>query len=52
MSTDVLKILGLVTTIVGAIASVAGNLIGQKQQENLIAEKAQEAVANLLSEES
>lgn len=52
MNGNALKIFGFVATVVGAVASMCSSLINAKQQEILIAEKAQEAVANLLSEES
>lgn len=43
--TNTLKIFGVVVSVVGAIASVAGTLIDEKQQTNKINKAVAEAIA-------
>lgn len=43
--------LGVGATIVGAIATVVGNIAGQKQQEAKITEAATKAVTDLMNKE-
>lgn len=45
-----LKIIGMATTIVGAVASVVGAWVSDKQLDNKIAEKLNEAIADSTKE--
>lgn len=45
------KILGVVTTIIGAVVSVASDIIGEKTTEETIEAKVNEALAKRESEE-
>ena len=47
-----LKILGLVTTIVGAGVSLVSNWVGDKKQEQIIDEKVNEALTKRLEEQN
>lgn len=49
MDNKVMSILGYVAMGVGAVASIAGNIIGQKQQDAKIAEAATKAVTEVLN---
>lgn len=52
MSTNGIKVIGVVATVVGAAATLVSNWVGEKQQDAKIAEKVAEAVANLETKES
>lgn len=46
MNHKTVKIIGFVTSVVGAVATIVGNWAGEKQQDAKIAEKVAEAMAN------
>lgn len=46
MSKMFIKVVGITASIVGVVATLAGNWAGEKQQEAKIAEKVAEALAN------
>lgn len=52
MNGKAVKIVGLAATVVGALATIAGNWAGEKQQDAKIAEKVAEAIANNAGKES
>lgn len=47
-----LKVIGIGSTILGAVASVAGGWADKKNQEQVAAKAAKEAVAELMKKES
>ena len=49
MNEKALKIVGMATTVVGVVASLAGTYISGKQQENLISQKVAEEVSKQLN---
>ena len=51
MNDKLMKGIGLGATIVGAIATVVGNVVGQKQQDAKITEAATKAVSDLMNKE-
>ena len=46
-----MKVIGVGATVVGAIATVVGNVVGQKQQDAKIQEAATKAVSDLMNKE-
>lgn len=47
-----IKVIGIAASVVGAVATLAGNWAGEKQQEAKIAEKVAEALAKGIEGES
>ena len=52
MKVNWLKVAGVGATVLGAAASVVASVVGNKQQEQKIAEAAQKAVADLVNKEN
>lgn len=52
MKPNVVKIIGLVASAVGVVATLASNWANEKQTDAKIAEKVAEAVANMTKKES
>jgi hypothetical protein len=52
MAINWLKVIGVGTTVIGAVASVAGNIVDKKNQEQAAVKAAEEAVAKLMKKES
>lgn len=46
MNIKVVKVLGVVTSLVGAAATVASNILSEKQQDAKIVEEVAKALAN------
>lgn len=51
MNDKLMKGLGIGATVLGAIATVVGNVVGQKQQDAKIQEAATKAVSDLMNKE-
>ena len=47
-----IKVIGIGASLVGAVATLAGNWAGEKQQDAKIAEKVAEAVSKATKEEA
>ena len=52
MNGKAIKIIGIATSVVGAVATLVGNWAGEKQQDAKIAEKVAEALAEATKKES
>lgn len=52
MKINAIKIVGIVASIAGAVATLVGNWAGEKQQDAKIAEKVGEALSNASKKES
>ena len=52
MNGKAIKIIGIAASVVGAVATLAGNWAGEKQQDAKIAEKVAEALAKTANEEA
>lgn len=52
MNGKAIKIIGIAASVVGAVATLAGNWAGEKQQDAKIAEKVAEAVSKMSKEEA
>ena len=52
MNSKVIKVIGVVASIVGAIATVAGNWATKKETDGKITEEVTKAVAEALKKES
>lgn len=52
MNIKALKIVGIATSVVGVVASLVGNYVGEKQRDNKIAEEVAKAVAKLPEKKS
>lgn len=52
MNVKAVKLIGIAASVVGAVAALAGNWAGEKQQDAKIAEKVAEALAKSNGEES
>ena len=52
MNGKAIKIVGIAASVVGAVATLAGNWAGEKQQDAKIAEKVAEVIAKNAGKES
>lgn len=51
MNTKVLKLIGIATSVVGALATVVADWAGTKRQDAVIAEKVAEAIAKAVKKD-